>query len=124
MENIIYSYTRKDAIEDGMQVRLDDSIVKEAGFVFPVYITSGIQNIIDRSVASNYHYNDIDGVTWDILSMLMFAIKTSSKTNDIEVVVRINGAGRKKNYHFLAQIGPVDIDDPSPAITIMFPEEV
>jgi len=124
MENIIYSYTRKDAIEDGEQVRLNDAIVKEAGFKFPVYITSSINDIIKRSVDNENFSNDVEGVTWDILSMLMFAIKRSDKTNDIEVTVRINGAGRKKNFHLFAQIGPVDIDDASPAITIMLPEEM
>ena len=124
MEDLIYAYTRKDAIEDGEQFRLDDTIRKEAGLVFPVYITSSIQSIIDRAVANENFCNDEDGVVWDILSMLKYSIKSSSKANDIEVTVRINGAGRTKNFHLLAQIGPIDIDDARPAITIMFPEEV
>ena len=121
---MIYAYTRKDAIEDGSQFKMDADIVKEAGFKYPIYITSSIQGIINRAVANKNCCGDLNGINWDIVSMLMFSIKKSNQTNDISFTVRINGAGRKKNFHLFAQIGPVDIDDASPAITIMFPEEI
>ena len=37
--NVIYSYTRKQAIEDGVLVDITD-VAKEAGIKYPVAITS------------------------------------------------------------------------------------
>lgn len=123
MSNIIYAYTRKDAIEDGMQTLVDPSMTTEAKIVFPVYITSGIKNIVDQAVKNKRYCNDEEGVMWDIISMLKYSILRSTKTNDIEVPVTITGVGRKRKFYFLAQVGPVDIDDDRPAITLMLHEE-
>ena len=38
MENIIYAYTRKQAIEDGEQVDVSNTAA-EAGIRFPVFLT-------------------------------------------------------------------------------------
>lgn len=41
----------------------------------------------------------------------------------IKFEVIITGTGQRKYHTLLVQCGPIDIDDPSPAITIMLPEE-
>ncbi|MCD4744057.1 MAG: hypothetical protein K8R67_16465, partial [Desulfobacteraceae bacterium] len=122
-DNIIFSYTRKQAIEDGMQVEMDKNIVKEAGFKFPVFLTTGVHSIIEKAVGNKKHCNDFDGINWDILTMLRHGIQTSKEENNINFTVIITGAEQRTNHKFFAQIGAMDIDDPQPAITIMLPEE-
>jgi len=36
---IIASYTRADAVADGIQVQIPPEITKEAGIIFPVFFT-------------------------------------------------------------------------------------
>jgi len=126
-EDVIYSYTRKQAVDDGFQIKLDgklESLVKEAGFKYPVFITSSLWNVIERAVANKRHLNDLDGVLWDIFSVLKWAIKRNGTRDTIWFTVKITGAGRKQNFQLVAQIGATDIDDPRPAFTIMLPEDL
>lgn len=122
--DIIHTYTRKEAIADGFQVQLNEATTKEAGFNTPIFMTSGINNLIEKAVANDNFCNDTEGITWDILTMLRFAIKRAQNNgNRIEFVVKIMGAARKQNFLLVAIIGPMDIDNPAPAMTIMLPEE-
>jgi len=124
-DEIIYSYTRKQAIEDGYQVKLEGEhakTAKEAGYKWPVYMTSGVFGLIERAVANEKHCNDFTGVLWDICYM---SIKTGRMLNDRlkEFTVIITGAGNKKYHTLLVECGAVDIDDPNPCLTFMLPEE-
>jgi len=122
--DLIHTYTRKEAIADGFQVQLNEATTKEAGFNTPVFMTSGINNLIEKAVANDNFCNDTEGITWDILTMLRYAIKRAQNNgNRIEFVVKIMGAARKQNFLCVATIGPMDIDNPAPAMTIMLPEE-
>ncbi|MCD4741586.1 MAG: hypothetical protein K8R67_03745 [Desulfobacteraceae bacterium] len=122
-DNIIFSYTRKQAIEDGTQVEMGRNIVKEAGFKFPVFLTPGVHSVIQKAVASKKHCNDFDGINCDILTMLRHGIQTSKEENNINFTVIITGAEQSANHIFLAQRGAMDMDEPEPASTEMLPEE-
>jgi hypothetical protein len=122
--DLIHTYTRKQAIEDGFQHRLDDTLTLEAGFNWPIFITSTIHDIITRAAANEHYLNDITGITWDILTVLKYTIGHSKDNSTIRFTVKILGAGHRQNFNFIAQVGPVDIDNPDPAITIMLPEEI
>ncbi len=122
--DLIDVYTRKQAIEDGEQVLLENAsgaLAKDI-YKYPVYLTSRIVALIDRAVAHPKHHNDYLGVLWDILYM---SAKTGQRldrqTTRFQVI--ITGTGRRKYHTMLAQCGPIDIDNPSPAITIMLSEE-
>ncbi len=63
--DVIHAYTRKQALQDGFQV--DGNIgdfaeVTKQHFKFPVYMTRGVFEIIDKAVKSKRHCNDIKGV--------------------------------------------------------------
>lgn len=121
---IIYSYTRKQAVEDGEQVKLEGELAdlaKEAGWRFPVYLTRSVWNIIEKAVNNKNHLNDLKGVLWDILWMAARSAKRGGSV--INFSVAITGAGRNRNWNMIANCGPTDIDDPSPAITIMLPKD-
>jgi hypothetical protein len=109
-EDIIYTYTRKQAIEDGMQLLADQQLSKEAGIKYPVYLTSGLVALLKKG--------DFIGRLWDVYMLFRYYAKHA----DSNVVIFTVKIGRK-NVRLIAEIGATDFDNPSPAITIMLPEE-
>ncbi len=120
---VIYSYTRKQALADGFQVDVSET-AKEAGIQFPVFLTRAVFDAY-VAVPPNVNGQDLAGRLWDVLWMLRFAIQKAQQGTDrltIELLVR-NDNRRPKLVKLLATCGPLDIDDPSPAITVMLPDE-
>lgn len=120
---IIYSYTRKQAIEDGEQVLLDAKLTKEAGYKYPVYVTRSVWNLVEMAASNKKHCNDLQGVLWDILWMSIRNHTRRIETNTYQFLVIITGTGRVRNHNMLVNCGPCDIDDPAPVITIMMPQD-
>jgi len=123
-DDIIYTYSRKQAVEDGFQVKLEGELADLARQVYryPVYITGTVWAIIEKAVANKKHHNDLKGVLWDILYMSTHAsAPLDEQTRHFNVY--ITGAGRRRKWYMYAKCGPTDFDDPAPAITIMFPDD-
>jgi hypothetical protein len=70
--DIIFSYTRKEAINDGVLVDVS-TVAQEAGFRYPVAITAAVWAMIN-SIPESKSYQDIDGRLWDVLFMAAMAI--------------------------------------------------
>jgi hypothetical protein len=123
MTDIIYAYTRKQAIEDGEQVDVSTTAA-EAGIRFPVFLT---RRVFDAyvTVPPNVSCQDEAGRLWDIVSMLRFAIKSGSSDGDhIEYSLYVRNDNRRpKLVKLVAVCGPRDMDAPEPAITVMMPGE-
>jgi len=119
----IYIYSRKQAIEDGYQWKLDGEHEQMARqlYKYPVYLTTSVVDLIQRAVANEKHCNDFDGVLWDILYMSRSGCLLSPDTTQFQVI--ITGVGRKRYHTMLIKCGATDFDDPTPALTIMLPEE-
>ena len=123
MQNIIYAYTRKQAVEDGEQVDVS-ATAAEAGIRFPVFLT---RRVFDAyvTVPPNVSCQDEAGRLWDLVSMLRFAIKRCGSDGDriaYSLYVR-NDNRRPRLVKLVASCGPLDLDAPEPAITIMLPDE-
>ena len=120
---IIYSYTRKQAIADGVQVDVS-SAAKEAGIRFPVFIT---RTAFDAyvTVPPNVSGQDEAGRLWDVVWMLRFAIRKAAQGQDrlpFALYVR-NDHRAARLVKLIATCGALDMDDPQPAITVMMPDE-
>jgi hypothetical protein len=120
---VIYSYSRAQAVADGVQVEVTKTAL-EAGIKFPVFLT---RTVFDSFVAvpEGVTGQDEAGRLWDIVWMLRFAI-LRSKTHGDRVPVALyvrNDNRRAKLVKLIAQCGALDIDDPQPAITVMMPDE-
>ena len=128
----IYTYTRAQALADGMQVDVTTT-AQEAGIRFPVYLTRGVY---DRYVAvpPGVSGQDEAGRLWDIVWMLRFAIirangracsplRADSPHRLIVALYVRNDDLRSRLVKLVATAGAKDIDDPSPAITVMLPDE-
>ena len=124
--SVIYSYTRKQAVADGVQVDVTKT-AKEAGISFPVFLT---RTVWDTYVALPPDgqcgtHQDEAGQLWDIVWMTRFGIIRSRPGCDripVALYVR-NDNQRSKLVKLIATCGPLDIDDPQPAITVMMPDE-
>ena len=123
MQDVIYAYTRKQAVEDGEQV--DVSILAaEAGIGFPVFITRAVFNAY-VAVPPEVVGQDEDGRLWDVVWMLRAALQSKRASGDrigYSLYVR-NDNRRPRLVKLVATCGPLDIDDPQPAITVMLPGE-
>ena len=120
---VIYSYTRAQAVADGMLVDVS-KVAAEAGIRFPVFIT---RTVFDAYIAvpEGVTGQDEAGRLWDIVWMTRFGIIRSRPGCDrIPVAFYVRNDNRAARLvKLIAICGARDIDDPQPAITVMMPDE-
>jgi len=120
---VIFSYTRAQALADGLQVDVSTT-AKDAGITFPVFLTRAV---FDTCVAvpEGIAGQDEAGRLWDVVWMLRHGIRRSVGGGPIicfSLYVR-NNHRAPKLVKLKAVCGPLDMDQPEPAITVMFPDE-
>ena len=97
---VIYAYTRAQAIEDGVLVDVSE-IAKEAGIKFPVAMTSTVWGKYVE-VPEGVSCQDETGRLWDILWMLRCNARRGGDTLFFKLYVR------NHNRERLDQPGPRD----------------
>ena len=117
---LIYSYTRKQAIEDGILIDVSD-MAKEAGFKIPVAVTHTVWTdliVPDKDMESLGQ--SIDGRLWDTLFMLHVAIKAAEAENHLlfEVLYQLKVSSGPELKELKAVISGGDNGEP--VITIMY----
>jgi hypothetical protein len=120
---VIYSYTRAQAVADGFQIEVTKT-AQEAGIRFPVFLT---RTVFDAfvTVPEGVTGQDEAGRLWDIVWMLRFAVRKSQHGQTrlpFALYVR-NDNHKPRLIKLIATCGALDIDDPQPAITVMLPDE-
>ena len=120
---IIYAYTRAQAVADGFQVEVTKT-AQEAGIKFPVFLTRTVYDAF-VTVPPEVTGQDEAGRLWDVVWMLRFAIrKTAPGQSRLPFALYVrNDNHRAKLVKLIATCGPLDMDDPQPAITVMLPDE-
>ena len=120
---IVYTYTRAHAVADGFQVDVTKT-AQEAGIRFPVFITRAVYDAY-VTVPPDVDGQDEAGRTWDLLTMLRHAIRKSQpgKTRLPFALYVRNDNRRPRLVKLIATCGPLDVDDPQPAIVVMMPDE-
>ncbi len=120
---VIYSYTRAQAVADGVQVEVTKT-AQEAGIKLPVFLTRTVYEAY-VTVPEGVTAQDEAGRLWDIVWMLRFAlIRCHHGKSRIPVALYVRNDNRKaKLIKLIAMCGPLDLDDPQPAITVMLPDE-
>ena len=111
---VISSYSRAQAIEDGVLVDVTET-AREAGIKYPVALPRAV---FERCVALPKRYRgleDVKGRLWDVLSMFRFAARRGGDTLLYKLIVT------RRTVILKAVIGPGDT--PEPVITIMLPDE-
>jgi len=136
---VISSYSRAEAIEDGVLVSLNDpsftfrpglNICAEAGIKFPVAMTiAAFAKTVSEVDTPLPPCQDISGRLWDVLSMFKLAARSGGSEIRFSVSVinwvyvggeRVNRT-KRETVILKALCGPGDSGEP--VITIMLPEE-
>ena len=102
---------------------------QEAGIRYPVFLTRTVwENYVALPPAGSglqpVSGQDEAGRLWDIIWMLRFAIMRSRGADRVPVALYVRNDNRRARLiKLIATCGPLDIDDPQPAITVMLPDE-
>ena len=119
--DVIYTYTRKQAIEDGVLVDVSTT-AREAGINFPVALTS---TVWDMYVVPSEKLADsgqsIAGRLWDLLWMFRLKAMRSNKSLLYFSCLFLDVNEKLEEVKFKALCGPGD--NAEPVITIMLPGE-
>jgi len=76
LKDIIYSYSREQAIEDGVLVDIsNDELTKNAGFKVPVCLTRAVFSLCEVPEGLE-GLQDFKGRLWDVLWMAVNAFRT------------------------------------------------
>jgi hypothetical protein len=118
----IHTYTRADALADGVLVDVT-ATAREAGFRIPVALTQSIW--ADVNDLSGRHVScgqSPEGRLWDLLFMAVHAARMPENHNTSAFIYSlIMPVGAGNNYRARCHIGPGD--EGEPVVTIMLPDE-
>jgi len=118
-DDLIYAYTRAQAIEDGVLVDVSE-MAREAGFKWPVAVTAEVWATIENIPPKLQGFQDVQGRLWDVLWMLKLASRRGGTETHYRLIVDRNENGRRLRYLTLKAVsGPGD--DAEPVITVMLP---
>ena len=131
---VISTYSRRQAIEDGVLVQLSGpgyegdawvpQMVAEAGFRFPLAMTAAASaKCVDLTPAAKRACNDLQGRLWDVLWMLKLAIGRCPEGQDtlwfdVHCVVKRE---KPQCVRLKSVCGPGD--DGEPVLTVMLADE-
>lgn len=118
---VIYAYTRKQAIEDGVLIDVTKT-AKEAGTRYPTAITRTVwDEYIEPDEELKKLGQSLEGRLWDTLFMFTVeARKTKESILQYQLYFIMPG-GKQKLVTLKAMCGPGD--EGEPVISIMLPEE-
>jgi hypothetical protein len=116
---VIFSYSRQQAIEDGVLVEVGE-LAREAGFKFPTVVTQALEATLrDIPEGSGQDYT---GRLWDVLFLAHVTARQAPATDRVGFEVIISTPGDAGSLHkLLLHIGPGDT--PEPVLTIGYPSD-
>ena len=120
--NVIYSYTRAQAIEDGVLVDVTEQ-AKATGFKLPTVVTDNLyHHYIEPPACLTGEGQSVTGRLHDLLTLALFAAKRAVNSDRVYFKVSfLMSPGRLETVEVIAHIGPGDT--PEPVLTIMLPED-
>ncbi len=111
----IYSYTRTQAIEDGVLVDLSQVDSIKQHWKLPVACTSTLWAIIEEALKRKDQ--DVSGICHDISTMAKLAIREAANTEQVHFKVIVIGRTHDLKLHI--GLG----DTVAPVLTLMLPNE-
>lgn len=113
-EEVIFSYSRKQAIEDGVLVDLT-SLARDAGIKFPVAVTRAVFELLNHISVQG---QDFVGRAWDMLMIFRLEAKRSHEDMiHFSPLFLMKEGKNPEPLHLWAKCGPGD--GMEPVITIM-----
>ena len=126
--DLIYGYSRAQALADGVLVEASPELCREAGIKIPVAISDHLWGVIDPDNLDSIPGQSITGRLWDLLYLFRCAVSdpknrgTDRLYYKIVFLCRRNGCpARLEEFTVLSVCGPGDSGEP--VLTLMFPED-
>ena len=124
--DIVFTYTRKQAIKDGVLIDITDT-AKEIGFISCVAVTNIVwHGYIVSAKEIEYFGRSAKGRIWDVISRLYFKILCSEATDVVHFKTVFMMPDERDIYrHETVELKAVVSagDNGEPVLTIMLPEE-
>lgn len=119
---VIYAYSRADALQDGVLVDVTEWASAKTGFMggfaVPVAVTAAVWHDIEQF--SPKSHQDIRGRAHDVLALASLAARRASGKSTVFFRVHMR-VGRSQMQTYKLVCGPGD--NAEPVITIMRPDE-
>lgn len=117
---VIYAYTRKQALEDGELADVS-TIAREAGLKFPTALTKMLFAELTPSKEEEARGQSFSGRLWDLFTMFKFAVRNGNTSNVVEFTFLVARADKTVEVRVKGICGPGD--DARPVLTFMLPDE-
>ncbi len=123
----VYSYTRQQALEDGVLVDVTQT-ARECGFTIPVALTQAVfDQFVDWSEedTARQTYQDIKGRLWDVLWMMRMQTKRIEQNGlfELRCIPRSTTSKRTTPIRVVLKALCHGGDKGEPVITVMLPSE-
>ena len=132
-DDLISTYTRSEAIDDGVLVELDAAMCREAGINLPVAVSAAVHaDVIAVHETARKACQDVSGRAWDVLWMLRNAIRRSGDGSEILFTMYATVHAKSQFRRARSPVAASEItlkaicgpgDNGEPVITIMWPNE-
>ncbi len=133
----IYSYTTKQAVDEGVLFKVEPGILEEIGIKFPVYLTSVVFRRYVEVPADARGHQELNARLFDLLYMFAQAAKQTDSAylkykfvsllrQDATAQANESNSDLSlfhKEITLKAVITAQDVNDANPAIFIMLPSE-
>jgi hypothetical protein len=128
-EDVISSYTRAQAIEDGVLVDVTEWASADkgfhGGFRIPVALTAAVWAQIEDIPTRLEGLQDIRGRAHDVLWMASLACRRHARESGDRLTFRVimptSGRSGHAHKHYVIMVGPGDAGEP--VATILLPDE-
>lgn len=120
--NVIYSYTRAQAIADGVLVDVTEQ-AKAIGFRLHTVVTDNLfHEYVEPPTGLEAEGQSVTGRLHDLMVLALFAARRATNTDRVTFKVSfLMSPGHSETVEVIAHIGPGDQGEP--VLTIMLPED-
>lgn len=125
---MIFSYSRAEAISDGVLVDVDalhPTMRREAGVLLPVAMTARVyEEVVEEHAAATAAGASRDGRLWDLLWMMRMAVRGyrgQGSRLEFRMLAHLPEGAEAEEITLEVVVGPGD--DLSPVLTVMWPDE-
>jgi len=107
--DLIFSYSREQAINDGVLIPIDAKMGSEVGLKVPAAMTNGLYN---KYIQTTLLSQDEEGRIWDMLFMFVLSAKGSNSDTILFDVIFQMSDSKTETATLKAIIGPGDHGEP------------
>jgi hypothetical protein len=116
--DLIFSYSRAEAISNGDLIEVDRSILKDAGITLPSVLSIALFTSLEPSEEEALQGQSFSGRLWDLL-MVFIALAKGSNEGRLEFEIFLAETKGIHTQRVVAVCGPDD--DLKPCLTFMTP---